>query len=655
MTTIEHLIAIVSSNTLTEHESPPDDEHRLTISTTDDLMADLIETTSSSDYSKTYYELVIEDLTLLDLLPFIGTIVANLIQNCFFLLQNAKLACGTDHTCSSTLPILFCIIDIAASGMQNIFQRFWKSLTWAWIAKLPPETARFVRTLRFFFETHKEQSYAIVIHTPRATFSESYQSFAKAERFMQAYKKDHDLVFECTGDTDMHSADLVNGATHLWYDPSQGIIKSYDTEEIRPVVIPSYLNLEGLIKFPLLALVPLVMFLFQTIAMLSKIFEKKTSTLYIAILICLLGGMCGYAKYITNSRMRLLLAYKNWDELKKLSSYEKTVIYLARIPLNLIYGLCCLIYGVGCLICGLRPLYTKSFYEGIKYTLKPILHLFGLFVGLNIVSFYLYVGLRTSEGINFTLNTAVHVCKRIHKASNSEVLLDGYDAAHPYVDLLCAISSLLFNGILTQMRESINKFNSFAIKLEQYIDTINGDHHQGNVNTGSDLGEQLLSSPRENDQSNQQSVSISGLIDMLHTLYNRHSSTPWWIHIAIIIDVMVFGLSARAAIAGLLKLSVIKHSALARSLPDYYPELAGAGAAISNFIFTYSVAPSDQGKAWAMLWKHFVKKNNSNTPDSIVATGTFSRTSSHGAELSTFPDQLFEESKNETSLPSLLP
>jgi hypothetical protein len=167
---------------------------------------------------------------------------------------------------------------------------------------------------------------------------------------------------------------------------------------------------------------------------------------------------------------------------------------------------------------------------------------------------------------------------------DSQEVIAAYEGVHIYIDIICAISSLFFNGILTQLPESIKKCDDLAKKIELWSKP-----------SSSDVADKIEGAPEAEGAPACSTVSA-----------DKKGGAPAWVHLAVIIDVAVFALSAMTSIAGLLALLRMSGYSSIASFASFlekwhYDKVAGVCAGLANLIFTYASAAKDQGLAWEKL------------------------------------------------------
>lgn len=613
-------------------------------------------TNSHGDDLKEFYTHLIDILHWRDVFACAGTVGANLTQNFYFLINNAEFFCAQENACSLSLSIVFCVVDFFASGTQNIYQRFWKSVMWSWISRLPTPTKIFVNALHEFMrqkiaeKNSTNQNKTIHIYMDDATY-EKINAIVKASLFQSTFVNNERLNLEKSLKLlkaaykvrdiqfyhhDLHAAstdeeskkDTVNNQTdttqndwHFNYNPenvshlpknisAEIPVISFErmryellhneTNHYTGYVFTQYLpekirlsrdNVSTLLanifvsafRFLFLRSMPLIIFVFQTVGMLADISNEKKPNLALDNIVCFFGMLFGYNKWKVNNAMRWDLANKNLFDLCRPTFYGECFRYLL---LNVCHFLFSPIYLLSCSTQG-----VKDFFKQFG---AASLRLFGILLGIHISLFYLYVALFTKHGIQFTLNTGM-----TDIGLDSHPVLKEYEELHTYIDIFCAIASLFFNGILTQMRESINKCDDLAIRFENWMDG-------------------KKSEPRTDD-------------------------TPIMIHIANIIDIIVFGLSARGAIQGLLKMAIdndqyptLKATALVL-IKHGYPEVAGSFCALSNLIFTYAASAPKQMHAWNRLSQHMFSRSSSLTT-TVASNSPNSQATAPGSPLTRITD-----------------
>ncbi len=503
----------------------------------------------TSDKRK-FYDLLIKQLQARDLIPFLATVGANLTQNSYFLLENSELWCSTD-TCATGLGATLCAVGSVASGIQNTYQRFWKSVMWAWMSRLSAPTALFIHSVNDFIQAKLEQDKEnkeakhLVINISQENLKAIQEEELKSSLdLLQAYygigiDLSNDQVESLDIEKGLEIQSLVNDWIYVYENKSS-------CEKLTE-------NFSGLDLFgvPFLYVIPLGMLMSQTIGMMSKINPHGNENIFIANIVCLLGMLFGAGKWQVNNTLRLKMANDNLRALIDSDSYVKFgEFFFTSIIRKLFYGCSFLI---PCISWDLKQAGSNIF--------SAFVRLFGIFIGVSISLFYLYVGLFTKDGIEFALKTITN-----DLGVDSQSSLTAYNSIRFYIDVVCVISSLFLNGILTQLPESIKKCDDLAKKIEKWADP--------------------------SDQTSSPSVSKEVI--------------PVWIHAANVIDICVFALSAMTSIAGLLML--LMESGCSFIVPVvaflqkmHYAEVAGVCAGVANLIFTYAASAPGQMDAWKLL------------------------------------------------------
>ena len=509
-----------------------------------------------TDISKTaFYQLLINQMQVRDCIPFFETVGANLCQNFYFLSKNADLWCSSDNTCSRELGLWLCVLDCVASGIQNAYQRFWKSVMWTWMSRLSTPAKSFIHSVDDFIQetpaANKGQTLVIYISQQNYAAIQEKIEITNSLDLLNAYYGigislcigEKNQTINQVGNADIESQTEVASTVKSWEFFHEN--KTY-CEIFKKNVAP--LNLFSSI---FLLSIPCGMLMSQTIGMMSKINPQGNKNIIIANMVCLLGAAFGIGKWQVNNTLRLKMANDNLRAMISPSLYLDCGNFFFTSIMKIFYGFLFLV-----------PFFSWNPKQAMSHTLPAFLRLFGIFIGINIALFYLYVGLFTKDGIEFSLNTIMKNC-----SVDSQEVIASYEGFHIYIDIICAISSLFFNGILTQLPESIKKCDDLAKKIEKWVD------------------------------SSEQSSSVS---------VSKKEVTPAWIHVANVIDISVFALSAMTSIAGLLVLLIESNYSFIVPLAVFlqkmhYAEIAGICAGVANLIFTYAAAaPGQMGACRAL-------------------------------------------------------
>ncbi len=511
-------------------------------------------TETATDKSK-FYQLLIGQLQARDFIPFFETVGANLCQNFYFLSKNADLWCSSDNTCSMGLGLSLCVLDFVASGIQNAYQRFWKSVMWAWMSRLSSPAKSFIHSVDEFIQAtqaeNKGKTLVIYISQENYDAIKDEKEIKNSLDLLNAYYGigvslyigEKDQTINQVESDDVESQIEVASTVKSWEFFHEN--KSHCellTEAANPLNIFSSIFLLS---------IPCGMLMAQTIGMMSQINPKGNDSIIIANMVCVLGAAFGIGKWQVNNTLRLKMANDNLRAMMSPSLYLACGNFFFTSVMKFFYGFLFLV-----------PFFSWNPKQAMSYTLPAFFRLFGIFIGINIALFYLYVGLFTKHGIEFFLNTIMKNC-----GVDSQEVIASYEGFHIYIDIICAISSLFFNGILTQLPESIKKCDDLAKKFEKWAD------------------------------SSEQSSSVS---------VSKKEVTPAWIHVANVIDICVFALSAMTSIAGLLVLFKMSRCSSIVSFASFlekwhYDKVAGVCAGLANLIFTYASAASGQMGAWEAL------------------------------------------------------
>lgn len=559
----------------------------------------------NSAEENTFYHLLLQQASAWDFLPFIETVGANLCQNFYFLLLHSQKLCTANSTgCQENIGIILCCLDFFASGTQNTYQRFWKSLTWVWLERLSSPTKQFIIVLKEHLEKNKKTS-ALVVYLSRKDYAEiqhqddnenqSYnwpnlrKKFVKhctlqdsLELLAAHFKVDiiltttqtdeitHSLSDEAVSLISPRANNLANSILHFNYSRDFTIKNQILPVQTRTLTLRELLHnpchgelLTATYHLPnkvlslvFLEAIPYLMLIFQTIGMLSKIIPNSDKNLALANTVLFFGACFGWGKGSVNNALRRAMAEENLKKFGQFKLYRDSSIYLGTALLNIIYALLFLVP-----IPGLWNPRQFAF-----YLIPALFRLLGIIAGISISLFYLYVGLFTKDGFEFASKTLMR-----DFGTNSDAFISFYEKKlRFYIDFGCVISSLSYNGLLTQFIESCNKLDVFAKKIENWIEP-----------------------PKETDA--------------LTLVSPSKEKTPWWVHVANIGDILVFTMSAEASINTLIEKnlanSFIPGLSLLRGFLIFmhYALIGGITAGLANFIFTYAAAAPGQMEAWGKL------------------------------------------------------
>ena len=460
-----------------------------------------------------FHALLIERTSAWCLVPFVETVGANLCQNFYFLLKNGPSLCLENEVCEENIGAILCVLDLFASGIQNTYQRFWKSWEWAWIPHLSNPTAIFINTLKNVLNENKKAKMLIVYLSQKdlkkieaqdkseteTSRNKIYKKFAKqcslddSLELLSAYFKVDILLItnpENTLNAPFSQADIAlynthaiaeRHITHFNYSLDFTIETRNDLIQTNPLTLTllvehlktrdleylslmhqqaRYCELLGELLHPFnvfssvfLGLFPYMILMFQTIGMLYNTKPKEIdNNIFLANLICILGIRFGLGKGTVNNALRREMAEKNLKKFGHWLLYQEGASFFITALLNTFFGMMFF-----------TP-FSWNPKKGAYYIIPALLRLLGITVGISISLFYLYVALFTQVGIELLIKTFM---RDFNIKDNA--LIEAYDYLRFTIDLVCVISSLSYNGLLTQYIESCNKCDAIAKRFEHWI------------------------------------------------------------------------------------------------------------------------------------------------------------------------------------------